>query len=237
MSGPAWLVGILAGIMATTALYACARLLAAWRWGRRLHYGIDVTHVLMGTAMGGMLVPSLDFLPEIAWLFVFAVMSAWFSWTTLQFVVRRGIRGEDEDRVHHGSHFLTHSVMGYSMLYMYLAPGKVHAAVSVMAMSPGVGGASQFTWLSPFFIVVLFASAAWELDRSPRLVSSPLEAVAAGMLSSSPAGSSRAVSLPTEGSDRPGEPPDGRLWLAPRLEAACHVAMCLTMGYMLILTR
>ena len=96
MSGPAWLVGILAGIMATTALYACARLLAAWRWGRRLHYGIDVTHVLMGTAMGGMLVPSLDFLPEIAWLFVFAVMSAWFSWTTLQFVVRRGIRGEDE---------------------------------------------------------------------------------------------------------------------------------------------
>jgi hypothetical protein len=24
-------------------------------------------------------------------------------------------------------------------------------------------------------------------------------------------------------------------WLAPRLEGACHVAMCVTMGYMLVL--
>ena len=24
-------------------------------------------------------------------------------------------------------------------------------------------------------------------------------------------------------------------WLAPRLEGACHIAMCVTMGYMLVL--
>ena len=28
---------------------------------------------------------------------------------------------------------------------------------------------------------------------------------------------------------------DGRPFMAPRLEMACHVAMCVTMGYMLIL--
>jgi hypothetical protein len=53
-----------------------------------------------------------------------------------------------------------------------------------------------------------------------------------GWPSSSAAGSSPEPVAPPEGA---GADLDQSRWLAPRLEMGCHIAMCITMGYMLIL--
>jgi hypothetical protein len=115
---------------------------------------------------------------------------------------------------------------------MYLA--AVPAAVvpgGSMAMGAATGATTNFVLLPLVFIVSLLASAIWELDRlghlsSSRLIRAPAFASRAGQAptrSEDPGGSDQGV-------DEAGDP-----WLAPRLEGACHIAMCITMGYMLIL--
>ena len=77
--------------------------------------------------------------------------------------------------------------------------------------------------LTLFLIAVLFASAIWQLDSISRVLPAPIgsqrrrRAVTGAV----------AAAVSTDGIEAP--------WLAPRLEIVCHIAMCFTMGYMLVL--
>ncbi len=240
MASPWWLDDSFAAVMAAVAVYSLGRLLAARAWSRPTHPDVDLAHVLMGTAMVGMLVSGLDPVPHGVWEVAFTVLALWFVWRCYRFVADHGVEGQDEDHVHHLSHYLTHLVMACSMLYMYLAsPSPSPRAGGSMAMGAATGVAADFVGLPLLFLVVLFASGVWELDGierfSPRAVSLAVSIVGApGVGPTGPvatrSGSSAAVPrAPDQGG------PYASRWLAPRLEAGCHVAMCVTMGFMLVL--
>jgi len=221
--------------MIVVAAYGAGRLLAAHRWSRPTHRDVEVAHIMMGTAMAGMLVSDLDPLPVGVWELVFSVLAGWFVWRCYQFVrdPRTGLT--HDQNVHRLSRRLIHLVMALAMLYMYLA--AVPAAVDTggsMAMGAATGGTTNFVLLPLAFIVSLFASAIWELDRIGHWAASRASQGQRAPALASVGGGSPAVS---EDSDHveDGVGTSSTQWLAPRLEGACHIAMCVTMGYMLVL--
>ena len=236
MSSPAWLNDGFAALMAAVAAYSLGRLVAARAWSRPTHPDVDLAHVLMGTAMVGMLVPDLDPVPAGPWEVVFTGLALWFVWRCIRFVTQRGVEGRDEDHVHHLSHYLTHLVMASSMLYMYLAAGTTGPGVGGgMAMEGAHGSTSEVGAIPLLFVVVLFTSGVWELDGIERFAPRARPAALAGTGGGSPPGPDWPV-----GTGPPSQPAAGsrgtdHRWLAPRLEAGCHIAMCVTMGFMLVL--
>jgi hypothetical protein len=235
VTNPAWLNDFFAGVMLAVALYSVGRLVAARAWSRPTHRDVDIAHVLMGTAMAGMLVSDLNPIPNGLWEVVFSSLAAWFVWRCYQFVRDPSIGIEYHQHVHRLSRRTIHLVMSLAMLYMYLAvvPVSVGEGGS-MAMGAATGATSHFVLLPLFFIVSLFASAIWELDRLGRMsrayalqarIAPAFASVGGGSLSS-PEGSEATFERVDE--DRPP-------WLAPRLEGVAHVVMCVTMGYMLVL--
>ena len=234
MTNPGWLNDIFAAVMIAVAAYSAGRLVVARRWSRPTHRDVEVAHMLMGTAMAGMLVSDLNPLPFGVWEVVFSVLAAWFVWRCYQFVRDPSTGLAHDQHVHRLSRRLIHLVMSLAMLYMYLAavPAAVNSGGS-MAMGAASGPTTNFVLLPLAFIVSLLASAIWELDRIGHLsLSRTTEDQTA------PALASVGVGLPTTSEDsftdhgvgNPSAP-----WLAPRLEGVCHIAMCVTMSYMLIL--
>ncbi len=235
MTNPGWLNDIFAALMIAVAAYSAGRLVAARMWTRPTHRDVEVAHILMGTAMAGMLVSDLNPLPVGAWEIVFSVLAGWFVWRCYQFVTDRSTGFTYDQNVHRLSRRLIHLVMSLAMLYMYLAAvPSTTASGGSMAMGVATGGTTNFVFLPLTFIVSLFASAIWELDRIGHWSASR---TAQGQ--SAPVFASVGGGLPTvaETSD-PADDGVSTLstpWLAPRLEGACHIAMCVTMGYMLVL--
>jgi hypothetical protein len=90
MTGPGWLGWLLAVVMLGTAAYCAGRLAVAWRSRRPTGYAVDLTHVLMGTAMAGMLVPELGFAPAGLWQVTFAVTGCWFAAPAVRSLTRGG---------------------------------------------------------------------------------------------------------------------------------------------------
>ena len=235
MTNPGWLNDIFAGMMLAVAVYSAGRLLVARVWARPTHRDVDVAHVLMGTAMAGMLVSDLNAVPSGAWEVVFAVLAAWFVWRCYQFVVDPSTGIGHDQHVHRLSRRLIHLVMSLAMLYMFLAasPSAVGSGGS-MAMGAATGSATNFVLIPLAFIVALFASAIWELDRIGRLSpSSPAQSQVAPALASLGARGSD-VSENSDVIDPAMDTPRAP-WLAPRFEATSHIIMCVTMGYMLVL--
>jgi hypothetical protein len=231
--GPAWIPYSFALIMLAVSAYCLARLVAARLWHRRNHADVNISHVLMGAAMAGMLVPAHNPVSPGQGEAVFGALAVWFLVRTIRSASRRGIALRDEDAGHHLSHYPIHMVMSFAMIYMYAVgtPGEPGSPAPVMAM--GAGQVQHgYVSLSLLFIAVLFGSAVWQLDSVARFsparmklayAASPLPStsLAVGMPESAASESSRAA----VGSQR---------LLAPRLEIGCHVAMCIAMGYMLI---
>jgi hypothetical protein len=226
MAHPTWLAYGFAVIMVSVSIYCIGRLALA-RWlARRNHYAVNISHVLMGIAMVGMLVPRWNWIPSGLWEGIFGVISLYFLVMSARFVARHGVRGSDDDHVHHLSHNLIHMVMGCAMLYMYwLGMPITSSSTSAMSMSGPPSGAGD-PGLTLIIIAILFASAIWQLDSIGRFSpAAQLAMTAVGGVDRAASGGGAAA--PED--DR--QPP----WLAPRLEVACHIAMCLTMGYMLVL--
>ena len=130
--------------------------------------------------------------------------------------------------------------MALAMLYMYLAAVPASGRAGTAVMAAPTGAAANFVGLPLLFVAILFASAIWQLDGLSRYAATGPDLV--GVASLGPQGGpARAQSPPTTSS--PGFPvapasPAGSVpepSLAPRLEMGCHIAMCITMGYMLIL--
>jgi hypothetical protein len=103
-----------------------------------------------------------------------------------------------------------------------------------MAMGAATGPATNFVLLPLGFIVALFASAIWELDRIGRLSPSRATESQATPAFASSGGGSPVVSENSYVADQAVEVASAP-WLAPRFEAGSHIIMCVTMGYMLVL--
>jgi hypothetical protein len=245
VSGPGWLNNSFAVVMAAVAVYSAGRLGAARAWSRPTHVDIDISHILMGTAMAGMLASGIDPVPNGVWEVVFAVLASYFVVRCYRFIGEHGVEGEDEDHVHHLSHYLTHLVMAGSMLYMYSAavPAPAGTSGSGMAMGAATGTTADFVLLPLGFLLVLLASGVWELDGIQRFSSGrrPRDESEMALAAARPRS---LIAAPDGSMDRPGTgvgglrratDRSGTRWLAPRLEATCHIAMCITMGFMLIL--
>ena len=108
-----------------------------------------------------------------------------------------------------------------------------------MNMTVPTGATANFVGLPLLFVVILLVSAVWQLDGLSRYASSGNALLRVGV-SNTGAGGSRGsweaaerthvdVTTPTDTGSASGST------LAPRLEMGCHIAMCVTMGYMLIL--
>lgn len=246
MPHPTWLAYTFAVVMVAVSLYCIAWLMAARRGNGQNHVDVNVSHVAMGLGMAGMLVPRLNLLPDGVWDVVFVAIALWFSWQGVRFMTGRV--GDGVGTGSHGvSHYLVHLVMALAMLYMYLAALPANATTgSGMSMTAPTGATANFVGFPLLFVATLLASAVWQLDGLSRYAPSrrSLVGTAAAMDTGSSAGP-RGSWEPT--GKTPGEKapclepasagPGSRAEpsLAPRLEMGCHIAMCVTMGYMLIL--
>jgi hypothetical protein len=226
MPRPTWLAYGFAVVMVAVSVYCIGRLLLARPLNRRNHYDVNISHGLMGLAMAGMLVPRWNYLPDGAWEVIFAVIALWFLALSVRFAARHGTQGTDDAHVHHISHFLIHLVMACAMLYMYWL-GALTAGNGMSMSSRAVSAGDPA--LTLLLVTVLLASAVWQFDTISRFAPQPptLVSVSGGVATAAASG------LAGEG----GAAPEQRLnpWLAPRLEIGCHVAMCLTMAYVLVL--
>jgi len=235
MTNPGWLNDIFAGVMVAIAVYSAGRLVAARRWSRPTHQDVDVAHILMGTAMAGMLVSDLNPIPSGAWEVVFSGLAAWFIWRCYQFVKDPSTGFGYDQHLHRFSRRLIHLLMSLAMLYMFLAtvPAAVRSGGS-MAMGAASGATTNFVLLPLVFIVSLFASAIWELNRLGHLSASRTPQSQAAPAFASVRGGSPTTSETSNTTDQDVERVSAT-WLAPRLEEVSHIVMCVTMGYMLVL--
>jgi hypothetical protein len=235
VSNPHWLNDIFAAVMLAVALYSAGRLVSARIWSRPIHRDVDVAHALMGTAMAGMLVSDLNPFPTGAWEVVFSLLAAWFIWRCYQFVSDRYPSIGYHQHVHRLSRRLIHLVMALAMLYMYLAavPAVVGSGGS-MAMGAATGATANFVLLPLLFIAALFASGIWEVDRIAHLSLADATHDRRAPAFASMGGGPRTTSGNLAAGDHV-IPQEGPPWLAPRLEGTAHIAMCVTMGYMLVL--
>jgi tryptophan-rich sensory protein len=247
--GPAWIPYSFAVIMVAVSLYCLGRLVAARLWDRQNHADVNVSHVLMGAAMAGMLVPSHNPFPAALGESVFGVLALWFLVRSIRAAGQRGIAWRDEDAGHHLSHYPIHMVMSVAMIYMYAVGTPTGSGGHGLAMVMGGAGQVQrgYVTLSLLFIVVLFASAVWQLDSIARFSPARMRLAYAASPSvqlPGPTASSH-LSQEAQATVRLAEPSADaapaaavaqgpRRLLAPRLEIGCHVAMCIAMGYMLI---
>jgi hypothetical protein len=219
---PTWLAYGFVAVMVWVSGFCSVRLALAKHLGRQTHYDVNLSHVLMGVAMIGMLVPRWNVGPNGLWEIVFAVVALYFVALSVRFVAIHGIGGIDDDHVHHISHYLIHAVLAGAMLYMYrLGMPVTTMSGTSMSMSGPPHGAGD-PGLTLLLISILVASAVWQLESIGEFARQPTVAVGAG-------------GGPIGGTIGKGENGDDRPWLAPRLEIGDHIAMCITMAYVLVL--
>jgi uncharacterized protein DUF5134 len=230
MSTPAWILEIFAAIMLLTAEVSAGQLVIAHAWTRRggADDDIAVSHLLMGIAMAGILVPGLSTLPNAAWEVVFAVMTAWFAWC-----LWRESRGRGAAAMARG-HYAPHLTHGAAMLYMFAALAGPSAAAPGMPMS-GTGGMSGMAGgstggmpalhaptLALIFALLLVAFTVHDVDR-PAGVDGYFRVMGRRY-----AGSAVAAAAATES-------PAERLLHSPAVVKGCQVTMGVTMAFMLII--
>lgn len=78
LSGPSWLSWPFASLMIILALCHAGRLVAARRRGRTGGYDVDLTHLVLCTAMAAMLVTTFGAPFAAAWSIVIGVPTLWF---------------------------------------------------------------------------------------------------------------------------------------------------------------
>jgi Domain of unknown function (DUF5134) len=160
---PSWILDIFAAIMLVVAAVSAARLVAARPWqhgARATPTDIDITHLLMAIAMAGMLVASLQTLPNGAWLVIFAVTTVWFGYRVIQDARVSGVRALA------GGHCAPHLIHAGAMLYMFMA-FTAPATHGSGGMSGGMSGMGtlQLPLLAFVFAVLLIGYSIWDLDQ------------------------------------------------------------------------
>jgi Domain of unknown function (DUF5134) len=261
MGGPFWLADILAVLMLVIAGYCLGRL-AVWRTrGRPTDVDVDVVHGAMGVGMAAMLVPSLSPVPDVTWAWVFAVAAAWLGWRIV--TVYRQAGGARIAQAHYAPHLVMAVAMIY-MGVAYSGPARNGSAGGGMVMG-GSGAGAPFPLGALVLALFMFGYAVWLTDQltgiatvrtwraAPQLAlagagvpiaaaggrpePAPVVQAAPVVRAAVAAHAAAAGELATAdgGALRPDDAADRKVPLSPRLEAGCHIAMAVTMGYMLIL--
>jgi len=160
---PAWILDIFAALMLVVAAVSAARLVAVRPWRRgAVITDTDISHLLMGLAMAGMLASSLTTLSNTAWEVIFGVLTAWFAYRVVRDARANGMRALA------GGHCAPHLVHSGAMLYMFLA--LTGSAMSGGAGMGGMGGGSamqslKYPTLAFVFAIVLIGYTVWDLDQ------------------------------------------------------------------------
>jgi Domain of unknown function (DUF5134) len=217
---PSWLTDLLAGLMIAIAGYCVGRIAFARLQRRRTEHDIDVLHVLMGVAMAGMLVARLSILNNHVWEALFVAAALWFA--VRGALALRGA-GFGAGRAVTG-HNLPYFVACAAMLYMYLASTSASSNASggggmtgMADVSDTASAASRFPLLGLVLAVAMVGYAVLIVDRTTLAESS----VGPGI------GTSGTLPRISANSSHCG-------LLAPRLANCCHVAMSVTMAYLLV---
>jgi len=218
MAGPSWLPGVFAAVMIVVAAYSAGRLTVSRLRRRVTDSDADGLHVVMGTAMAGMLVPRLNVLPAAVWAAMFAVAAAWFGWRA---ILPARLRAASGSRCRFP---VPHLIECVAMLVMLLPVGAIRSGGTGMAM-PGMAAPAGLAGRLPAVAVILMLFMVgyiiWTTDRLASLVRNGHSAAGPSEASHSVAG---------DGGNR-----GPRLPLAPGLAACGKIAMSITMGYMLLL--
>jgi Domain of unknown function (DUF5134) len=213
ITGPSWLGWLFAVVMLGTAAYCAGRLAVAWRSRRPTGYAVDLTHIVMGSAMAGMLVPGLGFAPARLWQATFAATGCWFAAQAVRGLTRGPVRGRGASAHSRPGHTATgpfvHALACGAMLVMLAAPASRPVPVAPPAGGTAAAAAGLLPVLAILCAVGLLASVVLATDRLTVLAPVPAGAQAPGV--------------------RAGVP------MSLRLAACCDIAVGVTMGYLLIL--
>jgi len=265
---PPWILDIFAAIMLAVAAVSAARLVAARPWQQRTRRAaladIDVAHLLMATAMAGMLAASLQTLPNGAWSVIFAVMTAWFGYRVIRDAQVSGVRALA------GGHCAPHLIHAAAMLYMFKAftAPAAHGSGGMSGMAGGMSGMGtlQLPLLAFLFALPLIGYSIWDLDQlsgpgasghyslaaartapaGPVLAGAAAGPGAAALSApaSGPAGSAVATGTQPAGTQPAEAQPAGASTpasgagsgvLAPWVATSCRIAMGVTMAFMLLI--
>ena len=258
---PAWILDIFAAIMLVVAAVSAARLVAARPWQRgAVITDTDISHLLMGIAMAGMLASSLATLRSDAWAAVFGVLTLWFGYRVVRDYRANGARALA------AGHCAPHLVHSAAMIYVFLAitaPASAGGSgMGAMGAMGAMGGMSTLSvpTLAFVFALILAGYSIWDLDQlsslrrgltvavagaaSPALVGAPAgaigtEAVAGsggvGLAVDSPAGSGEAGQGGQGATADAGRSRPLSILDSPGTVVGCRIAMGVTMALMLIL--
>ena len=208
---PAWLADLFAGAMLAVAAYSLARPIYAGRHNRSVHLDLDAAHALLGVALAGLLAPSVSVLPRATWAAdtwaaIFAAAGVWFAWR-----LATSLRTE---RARYASVLL----LCAAMVFVELDPTyTASASGGGMASMPGMPAMASTSASTAFrtptlallfaFAVIGFAVLATDRIALPAAERSTAEAAESA----------------------------GRALIAPRAAIACHVAVGVVLGYLLVL--
>ena len=206
---PAWLSDLFAGLMIAVAGYCAGRVVYARLRHRPTEHDVDALHVLMGVAMAGMLVSRLSFLNNHIWEVLFVVAAGWF-------VVRGfpALRSLDPSAARAAaSQRMPYVTACGAMLYMYLAPIAGSGSGEGTAGMDSAMTASRYPLLGLALAVSMVGYAVLTADRTTLAAPAASSSGALPQISSS--GSHCGL-------------------LAPRTANCCHIAMSVTMAYLLV---
>ncbi len=219
---PAWLYYFFALAMLAVATYGLVLLAVSVAVRRSAGWDVDIAHVFMGVSMAGMFVAAWAFGPSAIWELIFTVLLVWFLVQSIQSVIAYGI---------HLTHYLIHAAMSFAMLLMYVFPAGARSGAMSMSMA-----SSSSTGIDPglslLLAVVFFASAIFTLASPVKGASHHGRHARAYAMSGTGGGTVEGPSGQAPASAARGAM---RLIIAPWLEDASHVVMCVAMGFMLIL--
>lgn len=263
---PAWLPGAFAAPMLAVAAVSAARLVAARPWRRgAVVTGTDVAHLLMATAMAGMLTPRLHTLPGTGWGVIFGLLAAWFAVRVALDARANGVRALAR------GHCAPHLVHSGAMLYMFLAvaapaAGMTEGGPGGMSGLPGMMMTTlRYPVLAIAFALFLAGYSVWDLDQlsgrrhTPGAARVPLAGAAAArvpVMTAAELGPARPGPLPPAGTPdvagqpgaAEGQPATGRggaggrapagvggLLLSPAVTVGGRVVMGVVMAFMLVI--
>ncbi len=197
---PAWILDTFAAIMLVVAAVSAARLAGARPWQRgAVITDTDISHLLMGIAMAGMLAPGLTTLPNGGWAAVFGVLTVWFGYRVVRDYRASGTRAL---AVGHCAPHLVHSA---AMLYVFLA--ITAPAASGGSGTGGMAGMSAMSTLTYptmgfVFALILIGYTIWDLDQLSSLrhgLAAAVAGAASAVLVGASAGTVGTEAMPASG--------------------------------------
>ena len=240
MAGPSWLTDVFAAVMILTACYSASRLVVSRRRGLATEADADGLHTVMGAAMAGMLVPSLNLLPATTWIVVFGAGAAWFG--------ACAARSPSQARFSWQCRYpVPHLIECIAMLYMLLAVrgARQGTGMAMPGMGTSPGTSAAFPALAVVLVLFMLGYVMWATDQLASLARAkitttiPARIPEQRALAAVPSGGRAASTAGTADTPHTAaaqqQDSASRTLLTPKLAALGKIAMGITMGYMLIL--